>query len=329
MDLIDPYLKALREKDYRVDGLTVNLLGLSTFARYYNKSDEGFIVEIDKDQYEGALSSSNAYFEALYGSFGNEAEHVKAERINNDLETSNTLSGQKIIHGGPLIILKDKSPTLKEAIKVRMHQAVSFLDDTHFGLGLGGKDLKPIPYEAVGGVLESIWIDSWKINLFKKGRHSESKPPWIITLLLLLVLGILIGIYWTTPIEIETKRLQHLDKQIALKRNEVKKVETLKKEIESVSTEINLINNFKQVKPLSINILRELTALLPKNAWLTRIRIFETQINIEGYAPSATSLIPRLEGSPLFKKIEYAAPTFKDTRQNMDRFQIKMELKNP
>ena len=77
---------------------------------------------------------------------------------------------------------------------------------------------------------------------------------------------------------------------------------------------------------MSSNILKELTLMLPKNAWLTRARVFESQVNIEGYSPSATSLIPRLEASPLFQKVEFSAPTFHDPRQNMDRFQIKMEL---
>ena len=148
-----------------------------------------------------------------------------------------------------------------------------------------------------------------------------------ITILLILALAVLFGIYWVTPIQVEKERLENIEKQIASKKVEIKKVETLKQEIEKVSNEVRLINDFKQSKILSSNILKELTLVLPKNSWLTRVRIFESQVNIEGYSPSATLLIPRLEDSKLFKKVEFSAPTFRDPRQNMDRFQIKMELK--
>ncbi len=45
-----------------------------------------------------------------------------------------------------------------------------------------GKRGKPIPYPAVGGMLESLWTKSLGINLLLKGLHKKSKPPWVITL---------------------------------------------------------------------------------------------------------------------------------------------------
>jgi Tfp pilus assembly protein PilN len=75
-----------------------------------------------------------------------------------------------------------------------------------------------------------------------------------------------------------------------------------------------------------LNILKELTTVLPKTSWLTRVRITETNVEIEGYAGSATELLPKLEASPFFKKAEFASPTFRDARMNSDRFIIKMEI---
>jgi Tfp pilus assembly protein PilN len=69
-----------------------------------------------------------------------------------------------------------------------------------------------------------------------------------------------------------------------------------------------------------------LTQVVPKNTWFTRLRITRNQVSVEGYSPSATVLVPKLEESKYFKKVEFAAPTFRDPKQNMDRFQIKMEL---
>jgi general secretion pathway protein L len=327
-DLVDSYLRALRDKEFKVESITIDLLGLGSLGRQANKLDRGLIIEIEKDQYQGALFIPETHLEVISGSFDNETEKNKLDQINQELESLMPFAGQKGL-GETLFYLKDKSPTLRESIKLQTRHPVDFLDETDLGFGIPGKERKQIPYTAIGGIIESLWPKSWGLNLFIKGVHPRPKPPWVLTILLLLTLGVLVGIYWTRPLDIETNRLHDLEKQIALKKGEVKKVEDLKKEIETLSGESKLINDFKQSKPLDLDILKELTVVLPKDTWLTRVRVFESQVSIEGYAPSATLLIPRLEGGKFFKKVEFAAPTFKDPRQNMDRFQLKMELKSP
>ncbi len=133
-------------------------------------------------------------------------------------------------------------------------------------------------------------------------------------------------LYLISPAKIEEKRLLEIDRQITLRKEEVRKVEALKKEMESLDKEIATINDFKGNRQMALNILKELTTILPKNAWLSRVRVTQTTIELEGYASSATGLLPKLEASPFFKKAEFASPTFRDTRMNADRFNIKMEI---
>ena len=75
-----------------------------------------------------------------------------------------------------------------------------------------------------------------------------------------------------------------------------------------------------------LDLLREMTRVLPKNAWLSRVRFTESTVEIEGYAASATDIVPKLEASGYFKKVEFSSPTFRDVRLNADRFLIKMEI---
>ena len=327
-DLIDPYIRVIREKGFTFDQITISLLGMGSLCRYFHQSRQGLFIEIDNHQYEGVLSLSGFDLEVFSGAFPDDTDQKKCEQINGVIESLAPFSGQKAPWGETFINLKDKAPTLKESLKLQLRHPVRFLDEVDFGFGTLGVEQKKIPCSAVGGLWESLWTCSWGLNLLVKGLHRKPKPPWVITLLLVLTFGFLVGMYWTRPVEIEKERLQNLGKQIALKKVEVNKIESLKKEIEVVSGEIELVNNFKQTKPLHLDVLKELTLMLPKNAWLTRFRVFESQVSIEGYAPSATLLIPKLEGTKFFKKVEFAAPTLKDSRQNMDRFQIKMELKS-
>jgi len=100
----------------------------------------------------------------------------------------------------------------------------------------------------------------------------------------------------------------------------------LKKEIEALNTDITTINDFKGKKRMALNILKELTSILPKTAWLSRVRTTDVTVELEGYAASATGILSKLEASPYFEKAEFASPTFRDTRMNADRFNIRLAI---
>ena len=108
----------------------------------------------------------------------------------------------------------------------------------------------------------------------------------------------------------------------------MKKIEALKKDIETLSSGIKAINNFKKDSIPTMDVLKEITKILPDRTWLTRVRVTENSVEIEGYAASATEIIPKLENSKYFQKAEFASPIFRDQRQNNERFVIKMELKD-
>jgi hypothetical protein len=57
------------------------------------------------------------------------------------------------------------------------------------------------------------------------------------------------------------------------------------------------------------------------------MKITDKTVDIEGFSASATEIILKLENSQHFQKVEFASPTYRDPRQNKDRFVIKMELK--
>ena len=146
-----------------------------------------------------------------------------------------------------------------------------------------------------------------------------------LTLLLLAVL-VASGLFWmVSPLQIEERKIEIIDQEIAARKDEVKKVEALKKEREGLEKEIAAINAFRTSRPMALNLLRELTRTLPSNVWLSRVRFTESTAEIEGYAASATDILPKLEASRYFKKVEFASPTTRDVRLNADRFIIKME----
>jgi general secretion pathway protein L len=164
------------------------------------------------------------------------------------------------------------------------------------------------------------------LNLLDKGIHRTPKPPLALTLFLLAALVALGLFLLVSPLRVEEKRIKAIDGEIALRKEEVGRIEALKKELDGVQQEITTIRNFKTSRPVMLDLLNEMTRILPKNAWLSRVRFMESTVEIEGYAASATDIVPRMEASGHFRKVAFSSPTFRDVRLKADRFLIKMEI---
>ena len=191
--------------------------------------------------------------------------------------------------------------------------------------GTSGPDLRSVGPPAFQG-FESASAPDGEMNLLDKGMHKSQKTPMALTIILLSVL-VALGLFWlASPLQVAEKRIEIIDREIAARRYEVKKIEALKKDLEGMEKEIAIIETFKTSKPVMLDLLKEMTRILPTNTWLSRIRFTESTVEIEGYAASATEILPKLEVSGHFKKVEFASPTARDVRLNADRFSIKMEI---
>ena len=326
-DSLTPYIEALREKGIPVARVTVNLACMGTLCRYNDSISDTIFLEIRKDGYEGALFSPGQIAGIFSGNFTAEDEKARIDRIATDMNPLIDAARQTTGRSpNVLALLKDKSPALKELLKLQNGQTVRILNETDLKINLPVRD-RDIPYAALGGALEALWQKAEGLNLLSKGFHEKPKSPIFITTLLIFAILVMWGFYLVSPLRIEEKRLQEIDRQLSLRKDEVRKIETLKNEIDSLDKEIASISNFKENRHMSLNILRELTTILPKNSWVSRVRITETTVEIEGYSASATGILSKLVASPYFQKVEFSSPTFRDTRMNADRFNIKMEIK--
>ena len=244
-------------------------------------------------------------------------------------ETINALIDTAKSEGESPLVMVDHP--LSETWCSRLGQVVQapvrFIREIDLGLTYPNK-VKPdkLSYTALGGVLERLWPRASMMNLLDKGVHQASGTPMAVSIGILAIL-VALGLFWIlSPLQTEAQKIETMDREIAARKAEVKKIEALNKDMDNVKKEIAAIGAFKTSRPMTLIMLKEMTRSLPKNAWLSRVRIAESVIEIEGYAASATELLPKLEASDYFKKVDFASPTFRDTRMNADRFTIKMEI---
>lgn len=326
-DLINPYISALKGKGFNVKRLAINLSGIGALCRQTSRGEDLIFLDITEKEYEGAVFNKGSVMTVFTGSFPASDERSKADVIMK--ETEPFIEGLKKQGRSPdVIVLNKDKGAFNEMLKLRMNLPVRTLSEAaNAGISLPG-DQKDFPFSAVGGAFESLTSKAAKLNMLSRGRQDILKTPTGLTIVLLLLIIILLVLYVIAPLRIEEERLKGIDRQMMLRKDDVRKAEALKKEVDTLNGEIFTINDFKENRPMALNLIKELTAILPKSVWLSRLRITTNTVEIEGYAASATELLPKLEASKYFKKAEFASPTFRDAHQNADRFNIKMEIES-
>jgi len=322
-DLLTPYLDALKEVGAQVTKVTMHLSGMGTLCRYIDKSEDFVFVKMGENEYEGAVFNGGSMTTAFTGSLGEGDERAKLDTLMSEVEPLLEKGTTQGASPKLIVSLKDANSPLREMLKMRVRVPLRILEGTDVILGV---PVQKIPYQALGALIESLWSKAAGPNLLNKGREVKEATPLAGTFILAAILILLWGIYIFSPVSVEEGRLKEINRQIMIRKEEVMKVEKVRKEVDALASEISAINDFKAVRPMALNIIKELTAVLPKSTWLTRLRITQTTVELEGYASSATELLPILEASKYFIKAEFASPTFRDTRLNSERFSIKLEI---
>ena len=106
----------------------------------------------------------------------------------------------------------------------------------------------------------------------------------------------------------DRNRLASLNSEIARLAPEMRAVERLQKDLERKRVLLRTLESLdgESIKPLPV--LRELTDLLPPDSWLTLLSLDGKGAELTGQAAAASTLIPLLENSPRFERVEFASP---------------------
>src|SRR5947209_386587 len=83
--------------------------------------------------------------------------------------------------------------------------------------------------------------------------------------------------------------------------------------------------NTSALQPLAV--LRELTEILPSDAWVTYLALDAKGVELTGQAGAASNLIPLLENSPWLERVEFASPVTRG--RDREQFRIRAAWETP
>lgn len=200
-------------------------------------------------------------------------------------------------------------------------------------LSLGGKRFSgewklahPFSLPAVGAALRGVREANLPVNLLPEARQERkgaalSRLNGALSILLLLAL-----IIWSLSYPIRDElRLRQLQRE---NRKLEPSVETLRREegeLGHIRGELALLSRLQDRRGELLQVLDELSRIVPTNAYLSAFRYRDGTVELQGSAESASNLIPALERSPLLKDVGFNAPSNRG-RDNRETFSLKAGL---
>jgi hypothetical protein len=99
----------------------------------------------------------------------------------------------------------------------------------------------------------------------------------------------------------------------------------MNREVESNIKKLDFLYEFRNGKNRKIDIVSELSNVMPRDAWLTSLSADENgKIEIGGFARRAADIIGPIERSDLFENVEFSSPV--TVSSGLERFSLKMRV---
>jgi hypothetical protein len=162
----------------------------------------------------------------------------------------------------------------------------------------------PLPYAAT--LLSACPRLSMPLNLLPAERRAFSSPlRWIPTAALSALALLLAGAFAALPNYERRHYVGSLDTQIAQISDLAAHSNQLDKDIDTIRRRTSFLDGFRHRAKADMDVLAELTKLLPPPTWLNITEISERQVVIGGETDQAERLLKALDASPLFESSEF------------------------
>ena len=123
----------------------------------------------------------------------------------------------------------------------------------------------------------------------------------------------------------ERRALAAVEAEISRLSPKVRRAEQLAADLERARREAATLRTFEEqgIRPLPV--LQELTDTMPADAWLTNLSVDRRGLELAGFANAASQLIPLLEASPGFERVEFTSPVTKGRDREQFRLRATLE----
>ena len=236
---------------------------------------------------------------------------------------------------------------LSEVIRFEMDRQTPFhVDDVYYAYRINGKsadkqhislDLCVVPREKVLSAmspLQHIQLDydaaslsgeKLKVRFISADYREQSSPvkqyTGLVASMILLIAVIM------TPFWLQGMSLQGLQAELETVRQYTREAQEINQRLRQHVGVLDVLQQHKRGLPPTIEVLDQLSQLIPDDTWLTRLEIKQGKVHIEGFSLSSSSLIAILEASSHFSNARFDSPVTLDKDSQQEKFRIVVEMR--
>ena len=119
-----------------------------------------------------------------------------------------------------------------------------------------------------------------------------------------------------------------LNREIARLEPQASRIRRESQELSTVAAREGLLGDLRTETWRKLEILQELTHLLPDGTWVDEVQLTEGTVEVFGQSKRAADLVQPLENSPYFTQVEFTSPITRNA-QDKEVFRMRMRLKTP
>ena len=181
---------------------------------------------------------------------------------------------------------------------------------------------------AVGLALKGLNGVPLDVNFIPRELRPKKKKNWSlicgVSLIVLLLLGL--SSYTISFFVKERFYLAELTGRVNALKGSVNKIEQMKEDIAEIENTIGSVEKIKVNEISKLDLLKELTEIIPEEMWLTRFSYTEKkeerEIDLSGFANAASEIIPILEESEFFEDVKFKSSIVKDKSTDKEKFNL-------
>jgi general secretion pathway protein L len=176
---------------------------------------------------------------------------------------------------------------------------------------------------AVGAALDAVREGTIPVNLLPAEGRGYDQGISLTTVVLVVLTAVLLVVWGASALVKDVMLRRQVSTQLEAVEPQVKEVRALQNEIEGLQKELDILGAGQEARVTQL--FKELTELIPADAYLTTFSMRGDRITLDGQARSASDLITALEKSKRFKNVTFSSPTTK--AGDKERFSLVAEVR--
>ncbi|MEW8255651.1 MAG: PilN domain-containing protein [Candidatus Thiodiazotropha taylori] len=165
------------------------------------------------------------------------------------------------------------------------------------------------------------------VNLLPPEKREKPRKRYrLINLLLFFILLVVLIGNLVLPVWQKSKLAAQLEDQRKQSQQQANQVSKLRDSVANAQLENRFLEDKKRASMQILEVLNELTLLLPDDTWVNHFEIRDDKVHIHGQSVASAVLIPLIESSKLFQNVSFRSPVTQNKKNKTERFHISAEL---